>query len=39
LYGVTVNSSTNFTNSNLSNVQSGRILGSTTLFPSGYQLL
>ena len=39
LYGVTVNSSTNFTGSNLSNVQSGRILGNTTLLPSGYQLL
>lgn len=39
LYGVTVNSSTNFTSSNLSNVQSGRILGNTTQFPSGYQLI
>jgi hypothetical protein len=39
LYGVTVNNSTNFTNSNLSNVQSGRILGITPLFPSGYQLI
>lgn len=39
LYGVTINSSTNFTTSNLSNVQSGRILGNTTLVPSGYQLI
>lgn len=39
LYGVTINSSTNFTTSNLSNVKSGRILGNTTLFPLGYQLI
>lgn len=39
LSGATVNSSTNFSSATLTNVRSGRIIGTTTLLPSGFKMI
>jgi hypothetical protein len=39
LYGVTVNASTDISTATLTNIKSGRIVGITTLLPSGYKLI
>jgi hypothetical protein len=39
LFNSTVNSSTNFSNSNLSSIKSGRITGITTLLPEGFKMI
>ena len=39
LFGVTVNASTNFSTATLTNVRSGRIIGITTLLPSGFKMI
>ena len=39
LFGSTVNASTNFSTATLTNVRSGRIIGITTLLPSGFKMI
>jgi len=39
LYGVTVNTNTDLSTATLTNVKSGRILGITSLLPSGYKII
>jgi hypothetical protein len=39
LFGVTVNASTNLSTATLTNVRSGRIIGTTSLLPSGFKII
>lgn len=39
LFGITINSSTNFSNSTLTRIKSGRIIGKTTLLPVGFTMI
>ena len=39
LFGATVNASTNLSSATLTNVRSGRIIGTTSLLPSGFKMI
>jgi hypothetical protein len=39
LFGITINSSTNFSNSTLTRIKSGRIIGKTSLLPAGFTMI
>jgi hypothetical protein len=39
LFGITINSSTNFSSSTLTRIKSGRIIGKTSLLPAGFTMI
>ncbi len=39
LFGITINSSTNFSNSTLTRIKSGKIIGKTSLLPEGFTMI